>query len=97
MPRVPEVYDYICPFSELIDKLINEDIKCSRANHIAIDERKKENPDPEVIAACEKVARTAGEHRVRLRGEIDQRFNEAIRRGGINVMEEARTYFMKGS
>ena len=97
MPRVPEVYDHICSIGELIDKLSIENIKCSRANHTAMDEREKDNPDPVVLADCERLARTAGEQRVRLKDEINRRLDEAMRRGGFNVAAEARTYDLKGS
>ena len=90
-------YDFLCSFGELIDKLSIENIKCSRANHIALEERKKDNPDPVVLADCERLARTAGEQRVRLKDEINNRLDQAIRRGGIGTAPEARTYFMKGS
>jgi hypothetical protein len=88
----PPVYDMICSIGELIDKLSIENIKCARANHVVLDERRKPVADPVVIANMELLARTAGEQRVRLKNEINRRLDEAIRRGGISTAIEGRTY-----
>ena len=92
MSGTPEVYDLICSIGELIDKLSIENIKCYDANMRAIAERGKPNPSAEVIAECEGKARSSGEHRVRLRDEVNRRLDEAVRRGGISTAREVRTY-----
>lgn len=92
----PEPYDYLCSVGELIDKLSIENIKCYHANEGILAERRKQHPDPSVIAAMEWKARTSGEQRVRLRDAINQRLKEAIGRGGIQSAAEARTYDLRG-
>ena len=87
-----EIYDYICSIGELIDKLSIENIKCYDGNMEIIRERKKGNPDHVRISEIEFKVRKAGEQRVRLRDEINQRLAEAIRRGEINSTSEVRTY-----
>ena len=89
-------YDTICSIGEMIDKLCVELIKCANANHAILAERRQDQPDPQFIADQEWIARTAGEQRVALKNEINRRIDEAIRRGGINVRAEARTYNLKG-
>ena len=88
----PEVYDHLCSIGELIDKLSIENIKCAHANHTVLDERRKSAPDAKKIADMELLARTSGEQRVRLKNEINRRLDEAIRRGGISLASEGRTY-----
>jgi len=90
--NTPESYDLICSIGELVDKLSIENIKCYDSNMRAIAERRRESPSAETIADCELRARTAGEHRVRLRDELNRRLDEAIRRGGFDVAREVRTY-----
>jgi hypothetical protein len=87
-----EVYDYLCSFGELIDKLCIENIKVYDANRKIGDERRKEAPSDAIISAAEAVSRTSGEQRVRIKNEINTRLKEAIERGGINTANEARTY-----
>lgn len=89
-------YDFLCSIGELIDKLSIENIKCYDANSKAIAERMREHPSAKVIADREWQARRSGEQRVKLRDEINRRINEAIRRGGIQVACEARTYSLEG-
>lgn len=88
----PEVYDYLMSIGSLIDALSIENIKCAHANHTVLDERHKSKPDSRKIADMELLARTAGEQRVRLKNEINRRLDEAIRRGGISLAAEGRTY-----
>lgn len=88
----PEVYDAICSIGELVDKLSIENIKCAHANQTVMVERKKSEPSAKTIADMELLARTSGEQRCRLKNEINRRLDEAIRRGGINTPQEARTY-----
>jgi protein-arginine kinase activator protein McsA len=90
------VYDLICSIGEMIDKLINEDIKCYDSNRRILEERRKERPDPQQISNLEFVARSAGEQRVRLKNELNKRLAEAIRRGGFESAAEVRTYDLKG-
>jgi hypothetical protein len=92
MTRTPEVYDLICSLGELIDKLSIENIKCYDANQRVLEERRLKTPDASKIADWEWQARRAGEQRVKLRDEINQRLAEAIGRGGIRAAPEARTY-----
>jgi hypothetical protein len=89
---IDSVYDTICSIGELIDKLSIENIKCYHVNNEVMEERQKDNPDPIKIADCEAAARIAGEQRVKLKNEINVRINDAIRRGGIKVASEIRTY-----
>lgn len=86
------VYDFLCSFGDLIDKLSIENIKCFNANMKILDERAKSEPDAQRISNYEFQARKAGEQRVRLKDEINKRLNEAIQRGGIGVSPEVRTY-----
>lgn len=87
-----QVYDYICSIGELIDKLSIENIKCSRFNHLILDERKKEKPNHNQISEWERLMRLAGEQRVRLKDELNRRLDDALRRGSISCTKEARTY-----
>lgn len=89
-------YDTICSIGELIDKLTIENIKCNHANEAILVERRKEKPNPQAIADNEFKARKSGEQRVRLKDEINRRVDEAIRRGGIQVAPEVRTYDLEG-
>jgi hypothetical protein len=86
------VYDFICSIGELIDKLSIENIKVYDANKKIGDERIKIIPDINEISIQESISRKCGEQRVRLKNEINSRIDEAIRRGGIGVAGEARTY-----
>ena len=86
------IYDYLCSFGELIDKLSIENIKCYDVNMKVLQERKRKEPNHGRISALEYKARTAGEQRVRLRDEINRRLAEAIQRGGINTAPDVRTY-----
>ena len=90
------VYDTLCSIGELVDKLCVELIKCANANHAILQERRRDHPDPQFIADQEWIARTAGEQRVALKNEINRRIDEAIRRGGMTVRPEARTYNLRG-
>ena len=90
------VYDYIGSIGELIDKLSIENIKCYHANTSILTERGRNNPDAQIIADLEWIARTSGEQRVRLRDEINKRLMEALRRGGIGAAKDARTYSLGG-
>ena len=87
-----EVYDYICSIGELIDKLSIENIKCYDVNRKVLEERAKSNPDPVKIANWEFNARKAGELRVKLKGEINKRLSEALKKGSMGFAPEARTY-----
>lgn len=92
--KTPVQYDLLCSIGELIDKLTIENIKCYDANQKILAQRKGKNPSPKKIADWEWQARRAGEQRVKLRDEINQRIAEAIARGGIQVAPDARTYDM---
>ena len=87
-----EVYDVICSIGELIDKLSIENVKCYDANRKVLNERSKDKPNPVKIANWEFQARTSGELRVKLNGDINKRLAEAIQRGKIGYAPEARTY-----
>jgi len=89
---VQPVYDFICSIGEIIDKLSIENIKCYDANKKILAERGRQNPDHKKISELEFNARKAGELRVKLKCEINQRLAEAFVRGGINAPVEARTY-----
>jgi hypothetical protein len=95
--RGGEVYDYLCSIGELFDKLSIQNIICHYANTKILEERAKAEPDDHVISQMELKARTAGEQRVRLKDEINRRLDDAIRRGGIGVAPEVRTYNLPGS
>jgi hypothetical protein len=90
--NTPEVYDYLCSIGELIDRLSIENLKCAHANHEILSERRKSDPDHARISELEFKARKAGEQRVRLRDEINQRLAEAIERGRIGHAPDVRTY-----
>lgn len=90
------VYDFICSIGELIDKLSIENIKCYHANEAILAERRRENPSHERISGLEWKARKAGEQRVRLRDEINQRLDSAIRRGQMGHAPDVRTYELPG-
>lgn len=92
-----EVYDTICSIGELIDKLSIENIKCYDANQKILVERKRPQPCSQAISGWEWQARRSGEQRVKIRDEINRRLDEAIRRGGIQVSKEARTYDLRGA
>lgn len=87
-----DVYDFLCSIGELIDKLTIENIKCSRFNHEMIELKKQEPVNLEKIGLLQINLMLANEQRVRLKNEINTRINEAIKRGGINVNHEIRTY-----
>jgi hypothetical protein len=89
---IPDPYDFICSIGELIDKLSIENIKCYHANESILSERRKDEPDHVRISALEFKARKAGEHRVRLRDEINRRLAEAVTRGAIGFTPDTRTY-----
>jgi hypothetical protein len=91
------VYDVLCSIGHLIDTLSICNIVCADANNKAIAERKKGHPSAQVLADCEWQARKSGERRVAARDEINRRLDEAIRRGGISVAPEARTYDLRGT
>ncbi len=93
---VPESYDVLCSIADLIDQLSIANIKISRFHHAIVDERCKENPSPTAIVDNEGKCRRMGEKRVLLRDEINRRIDEAIRRGGIRVETDARTFDMRG-
>ena len=76
--------------ADLIDRLSIENIKCYHANEGILAERRKENPDAVVIASLEFKARKAGEMRVALKGEINQRLDP-------KASAEVRTYDLKGT
>jgi hypothetical protein len=87
-----EVYDFLCSIGELIDKLSIQNICCHHANESILSERRKPEPDHARISELEFKARKAGEQRVRLRDEINQRLAEAIERGRIGHAPDVRTY-----
>lgn len=73
--------------ADLVDRLSIENIKCYHANENILVERRKESPDPQVIANLEFKARSAGEMRVALKGEINQRLDPSAK-------VETRTYIL---
>jgi len=93
-----EIYDYICSIGELIDRLSIENVKCYHANEQILAERRKssEFTNHARISELEFKARKAGEQRVRLRDEINQRLAEAIQRGRIGHAPDVRTYELPG-
>lgn len=91
-----EVYDFVCSIGELIDKLSIENVKCYHANEGILAERRRDKPDHKRISDLEWKARKAGEHRVRLRDEINRRLAEAIERGRIGHAPDVRTYELPG-
>lgn len=92
----PESYDILCSIGDLIDQMIVTHIKISAFHATIVSERHKENPSATVIVENEGKCRHAGEKRVVLREEINRRIDEAIRRGGIQVVSDVRTFDMKG-
>jgi hypothetical protein len=92
----PECYDILCSIGDLIDQLVVTHIKISAFHATIVAERHKPSPSPEVILEAEAKCRRAGEKRVLLRDAINHRIDEAIRRGGICVTDDARTFDMKG-
>jgi len=93
---VPPVYDQICSIGELIDQLIVTHIKIFAFHDKIVAERHKPNPSATVIVENEGKCRHAGEKRVVLREELNRRIDEAIRRGGIQVVSDPRTFDMMG-
>ena len=75
--------------ADLIDRLSIENIKCYHANEGILAERRRELPDPQVIADLEFKARSAGEMRVALKGEINARLDP-------QAAVEGRTYNLEG-
>jgi hypothetical protein len=90
--RVPEVYDHLLSIGALVDMLSIENIKCYDANNKLYVEQLKDDPDLALISKLEQTERAAGEQRCRLKAELTARIDEAIRRGGVAVSVEARTY-----
>lgn len=74
--------------ADLIDRLSIENIKCYDANRGIITERRGENR-AQVIADLEFKARSSGEMRVKLKGEINILLDP-------EAMVEGRTYDLKG-
>jgi len=94
--KTPEQYDVLCSIGDLIDRLTIENIKCSRMNHEMIELHKAREGAPHSvdaeIAKLQRAVVLANEKRVACREEINRRLDEAIRRGGIQVTPEQRTY-----
>lgn len=84
--------DFICSIGELVDKLTIENIKCSRFNHEMIELKNNEPINLQRIGELQISLMAANEQRVRLKNEINLRIDDAIRRGGIGINKETRTY-----
>jgi len=82
----------VLKLGDLIDRLIITNIKIHYYNHQKLDERKKENPDYELLNEIQTKVDTINEMRVSLRNEIDKLFKRVITTGIYDVREEKRTY-----
>lgn len=79
-------------FSALIDRLIIEVHKVATLENNKRQESTKSNPDQIKIAEWDKASRDANECRSALKNEIDRVFDECIKNGGHNSLNESRTF-----
>ena len=92
----PESYDVILSIGELIDMLVTTNVKIAQIHQNILAERRKPEWSASFIAAEDEKCRRAAEKRVLLRDEITKRIDEAIRRGGVQVSPDVRTFDLKG-
>lgn len=77
--------------SNLIDRLVQESIKMAKAEWGKAEERKKESPDPEVIAKLDLVSRTANESRALAKNKIEDCLEE-LNSGNYKSLREVRIF-----
>lgn len=79
-------------FSAIIDRLIIEVNKVAVLENKKADEQRKEKPDQKKITEWDRASREANECRAALKARLEEVFQQAVRDGDYETLNEARTF-----